>query len=325
MSKVGMKLKKGIFKTTLNMKEKLKNSRFILKLYTDYLYFRNKFLCKLNPKFAANVEYKKFFGRYINWENPKDLIEKIYWMELNTDTSLWTLCADKYKVREFIKERGCEDTLVKLYGAWKNPYDIDFDKLPNSFVLKANNGCGTVMIVKDKNTLDFDKTKKTLKEWIKRPYGYSSAQLHYLGIETYIIAEELISNSKDKDKALNDYKIWCFDGKPESILVVHDRTKNGYKLSFFDLKWNNISEQTLNKNNPHYWGGDVERPASLDEMLAVAAKLSKGFPEVRADFYDIDGKAYFGELTFSTGYGSYSQEYYRLLGDKVDLNLANKK
>ena len=201
------------------MKEKLRNNKFILKLYTDYLYFRNKFLCKLNPKFAANVEFKKFFGRYINWKEPKDLIEKIYWMELNTDTSLWTLCADKYKVRDFIKERGCEDILVNMYGKWDDPNDIDFDKLPNSFVLKANNGCGTVMIVKDKNTLDFEKTKKTLKEWIKRPYGYSSAQLHYSNIECCIIAEELLPMDEQyksiSQNSIVDFKICCINGIPE--------------------------------------------------------------------------------------------------------------
>ena len=305
------------------MKEKLKKSKFILSIYKDYLYYRNKFLCKTNPKLAANLVYKRVFGKSINWENPQDLIEKISWMELYTDTSLWTKCADKYRVREYVKEKGCEETLVKLYGMWENPEEIDFDSLPNRFVLKANNGCGTVMIVKDKNKLNRKKTIKTLKSWIKRPFGYSSAQLHYLDIKRCIIAEELLVDENNKDTALNDYKIWCFNGKVESILVVHDRKGlNGkdYKLSFFDRDWNNISEKTLKKGGKHFWGGEVEKPSTLDKMIEYAEKLSADFPEVRADFYTFGGKVYFGELTFSTGYGTYSEEYYKYLGSKIDLS-----
>ena len=309
------------------MKEKLKKSKFILSIYKDYLYYRNKFLCKINPKLAANLVYKRVFGKSINWENPLDLIEKISWMELYTDTSLWTKCADKYRVREFVKERGCEETLVKLYGMWEDPDDIDFDKLPSQFVLKANNGCGTVMIVKDKSTLNTEKTRKTLKSWLKRPFGYSSAQLHYLDIKRCIIAEELLVDNANKNMALNDYKIWCINGNVESILVVHDRKGiNGknYKLSFFNKDWKNISDKTLKKNNKHFWGGDIEEPSTLNQMITTAEKLSAGFPEVRVDFYTIDNKVYFGELTFSTGYGTYSEEYYKYLGSKIDLSKLTK-
>ncbi len=302
-------------------------NKLILSAYKEYLYFRNKFLCKINPKFAANIVYKKAFGKPINWENPQNLIEKILWMEQYTDTSLWTKCADKYRVREFVKERGCEETLVKLYGVWDNPDDIDFDALPDQFVLKANNGCGTVMLVKDKRTLNYSKTKKTLKKWLKRPFGYSSAQLHYLDIKRCIIAEELLIDSANNGMALNDYKIWCFNGKVESILVVHDRKGvNGkdYKLSFFDKEWNNISEKALSGKNKHFWGGKIEKPATLEKMIETAQKLSTGIPEVRVDFYTLNDKVYFGELTFSTGYGTYSEEYYKYLGSKVDLSKLEK-
>lgn len=301
--------------------------KFILSAYKEYLYFRNKMLCKINPKLAANIVYKKAFGKPINWENPQNLIEKILWMEQYTDTTLWTKCADKYRVREFVTERGCEETLVKLYGMWENPEDIDFDSLPNQFVLKANNGCGTVMIVKDKNKLNRKNTIKTLKSWLKRPFGYSSAQLHYLDIKRCIIAEELLVDNANYGMALNDYKIWCFNGEVESILVVHDRKGiNGkdYKLSFFDKEWNNISEKALSRKNKHFWGGKIEKPATLGKMIETAQKLSTGIPEVRVDFYTLNDKVYFGELTFSTGYGTYSEEYYNYLGSKVDLSKLEK-
>lgn len=309
------------------MIRRLKKNKFVLSIYKDYLYWRNKRLCKRDPKLAANIIYKRVFNKDINWDTPEDLIEKIAWMELYTDTALWTKCADKYRVREFIEERGCVDTLVKLYGMWENPDDIDFDKLPNQFVLKANNGCGTVMLIKDKSKLNVKEIKKTLKGWLKKPFGYSSAQLHYLDIKRCIIAEELLIDNNATEMTLNDYKIWCFNGNVESILVVHDRKGiNGkdYKLSFFDKDWNNISDKALLKDGKHYWGGNIEKPTTLEQMLTVAQKLSVGFPEVRVDFYTVNGKVYFGELTFSTGYGTYAHEYYKYLGSKIDLSKLTK-
>lgn len=308
------------------MKEKIKKNKFIIYLYREYLYLRNKLLCKINPKLAANIVYKKVFGRNINWENPQNLIEKIAWMELHSDISLWTLCADKYRVREYIKKKGCEETLVKLYGMWENPDDIDFDKLPNSFVLKANNGCGTVMLVKDKTKLNYNNTKKELKEWIKRPYGYASAQLHYLDIKPCIIAEEILLQSEALNTlsphSLVDFKVWCLNGEPEAILVTYNRTPEKLMMHLYSTKWENISHNIIDKHH-HYkvnYNDNIPKPTCLDKMLEYSKTLAGNFPQARIDFYEIDGEAKFGEITMATGYGYFTPEYYEYLGSKIDLN-----
>lgn len=293
-------------------------------------YYRIAIIAHIYPKYLANMVYRSIFRKDIAWDDPQDLIEKIYWLQLNTNTSLWTKCADKYRVREFIKSRKCEAILNTLYGMWEKADDIDFDSLPDSFVLKTNNSCGQIIIVKDKSKLNIEDTKRKLNQWLKYVYGYYGAQLHYTRIKPCIIAEKLLTNSHDSEKSLIDYKIWCFNGQPECILVASNRSKSsvnengGYTLSMYDTNWNNISERALNKNNVHYGGNDIKKPESLEKMLEYAMLLSKGFPEVRVDFYEIDDKPIFGEMTFTTGYGSYAREFYQYLGSKIELSKINR-
>ena len=214
--------------------------------------------------------------------------------------------------------------LNKLYGYWESVEDIDYNSLPSSFVMKTTNSSGQIIVVRDKSKLDIENANKKLNRWLKFIYGLTSAQLHYMQIKPAIIAEEFLENKVEPEKMLVDYKIWCFGGVPESILVVYDRNGENYKLSVFDLEWNNISERTLRTDSPHYGGNDVPKPASFDEMIVAARKLSSGFPEVRVDFYDIDGRPVFGELTFSTGYGYFTDEYYSYLGEKVDIESVER-
>ena len=284
-----------------------------------YGYYFARLLYMLNPKWAVNMMYRRAFHKNVNWEKPKNLIEKYYWLLYNTDTSLWTKCADKYKVREFIEEKGCGETLVKLYGAWNNVDDIDFNALPDQFVLKSNNGCGTVLLVKDKATLDISKTKKILKKWLKYPFGYNGGQKHYFDIPPCIIAEELLQE-KDvnvKTESLIDYKIWCLNGEPESVLVAYDRHGMHAAKALYDLDWNNISSKAFYVSSAEQ---DVPKPKNFDRMLEYARILSSGFPEVRVDFYNINGNIYFGEMTFTSGYGTFSEEYYNYLGSKINLD-----
>lgn len=282
-----------------------------------------KLLLKIDPKILANWTYRSRFNKNINWGNPQNLIEKIYWLQMYSDTSLWTLCADKYKVRQYIKDKGCEDILNDLYGAWNDVEQIDWQNLPSQFVLKCNNGCGQVIVVKDKSKLHLPSLQKQLKSWMTDKYGYEGAQLHYLSIESHIIAEQLLKN-KD-NSSLIDYKLWCFHGEPEFFLVAYDR-KNAedYKLSAYDLNWNNISDLVLNKTTIHYCGRDIPKPTSLQQMINVGKILSEDFPEVRVDLYEVEGKVIFGELTFTSGYGSYNEDFYLKLGEKLDLTKVAK-
>ena len=284
-----------------------------------------KILYKIKPRYAQDVIYYHTYKKRMDLENPKDLIEKIHYLLYKTDTSMWTLCADKYRMREYVASKGLEDYLPKLYGHWEDPEMIDFSTLPDEFVLKSNNGCGTVMIVHDKTQLDMVATKKLLKSWLK-PYGYFGGQTHYLKIKPCIIAEELLHQSEDQrvfsPYSLVDYKMWCFNGEPESIWVAYNRHDAlMVNMALYDKEWNPIPQHLnntkLEKYDPHV---SIPKPNCLEDMLCIANKLAEPFPEVRVDFYVVNGKPVIGELTFTTGYGYFTHEYYKYLGSKVDLS-----
>lgn len=303
------------------IKKKLKQ------FYEEYLYYRYKYLYEKDPRLAAICMYKKIYGKNssLNIDNPHNLIEKIIWLELNTDISLWTLCADKYRVREYVEKCNLSNYMPILYGHWENPDEIDFETLPNEFVLKSNNGCGTVKVVRDKKSSNCEKIRKELKQWLKRPFGYMGAQKHYLSIKPCIIAEELLPNSDIQKNispnSLIDYKIWCFKGKIESILVVYDRTSKQYCLDLYDIEWNRM-EDKLNLNGHFEFRKNImiPKPECLEQMLEIASKLSEPFPEVRVDFYIVNKKPIIGELTFSAGYGNLTMEYYDYLGKRCDIS-----
>lgn len=293
-------------------------SNWIKNILYGYYYFRA--IYKISPKYGANMIFRRFFHRDINWDNPQNLQEKTYWLLFNTNTDLWTLCADKYRVREYVKEKGAEEILTNLYGQWENVEDIDFNTLPNEFVLKANNGCGSIIVVKDKSKVDFNHVKKTLKQWMKYPFGYNGSQFHYLRIKPCIVAEQLLEEQGETKNlsphSMVDYKIWCFNGEPECVLVVFDRAPGFTQQAVYDLEWNDLSPKVFKAD---YYKKSFPKPKNLDKMLDYARKLSKGFSEVRADFYNIDGIIYFGELTFTAGYGDLTDEYYTYLGSRFKL------
>lgn len=284
----------------------------------------NRFLLYCEPRVIPNKAMMKVFGRPINWDQPKNLIEKIYWLQLYSNTSAWTKCADKYLVRDYVKGKGCGQILNTLYGKWDDVHQIDWDTLPKSFVLKTNNSCGKVIIVKDKNEISTKEIEKELDAWLNSKYGYHNAQLHYTKIKPCIIAEKLLFNEENPRQSLIDYKIWCFNGVPESVLVVYNRTNKSYLLTAYDMDWKNITETALNKNLESVSGAEVQKPKSFEDMIHYAKILSKGFPQVRIDFYDIRGEVVFGEMTFSTGFGYYTDEYYDYLGSKIDLKNVKK-
>lgn len=294
--------------------------RFPAILYKSYLGHKR-------PKKLANLLYRYAFGRGINWEIPQEFNEKINWLKFNSDTSAWTKLADKYLVREFVKKRLDSDSILpKLYGVWNSADEVDFEKMPNQFVLKSNNGCGTVLLVKDKSKLNIKATKKILRKWLKSVYGYTTAEPHYVTIPPLIIAEELLINKTNPDKSIVDYKFYCFDGNPYMVLVCTDRviSKNTKKEAYYDMNWN-LKPKALNQNVAKNEMTPIDKPLCFEEMKEVASKLSKGFPQVRVDLYEVDGKTYFGELTF-TSMGGYDNEIssdeLKIMGNLI--NLPNK-
>lgn len=290
-------------------------------LRRQYLHYYTLWEGKHHPKKLASKWYKNAMGKDLDWDDPKDLNEKINWMKFNTDLSEWTRLSDKYRVREYLKERGREDLLVELYGVWENADDIDFDALPNKFVLKSNHGCGTVILVNDKSTLDIPCVRKKMNNWIKSSYGILTVEPQYLKIKPLLIAEELLENDNPNSSSLIDYKVFCVEGEVYCIMVCANRTiGKGMETMLYDTEWNPKPEM-LAGTHVH----DkvcISKPSCLDELLKAAKDLSKGHHFVRADFYISKGKVYFGEMTF-TPKGGYTDtvSYQHLLkmGSMVKL------
>lgn len=292
-----------------------------------------KFVNWLNahyPVLVAKIRFKMMFGRKLDLKNPKDINEKILWLSLYSDTTEWSRCADKYAVREFVEERGCGDFLIPLYGRWDRPADIEWEKLPNSFVLKHNNGSGSVLIVNDKSELDKNQTIETLNEWMNHKSFASTSEFHYSRIKPCIIAEELLDFSKDPNVSSSaiDYKIWCFNGVPSYIWACKNRAVGQHtEVALFDTQWNYLPEKSI--FNDHYKEQEqlVTKPLNLEKMLEVAALLSKGFPIVRVDLYNINGSVYFGEMTFTSLGGTmdfYTPEFLMEMGQSVDISNVKK-
>ncbi len=284
-----------------------------------------RWLAKHNPTKLASIIYKKRFGKEINWDNPQDLNEKINWLKYYSDTTQWTRLSDKFLVRQYVEEKGYGNNLVKIYGKWDSMSEVDWGSLPESFVMKVNNGSGDVVICHDKSKLDKEEITKTFTKLLATKYGYEKAEPHYAGIVPCVIAEELLDVTKQpiKTSSLIDYKIWCFDGNPECVWACYNRTKESVEVATYDLDWNCHPEYSV--YTEHYIKAQqlLPRPKSLDLMLQMASALSQGFPQVRVDLYEVDGKPYFGEMTFTSLLGFmnfYTPEYLLYLGSKVKLD-----
>ena len=282
------------------------------------------FLGKHYPKLLVSILYRIAFGKRIDWDDPRTLNEKIHWLKFNTDTSLWTLLADKYRVREYVRQRGCEDLLVNLYGVWTDSSEIDWDSLPDKFVMKSNCSSGDVRICTDKSKIDRQEWEAHFDKAMRDKLGYERGEPHYNAIEPAVIAEELLDISKQpiRTSSLIDYKIWCFNGKIFGTWVCYNRKGMSADTEWHDLDWRFRPEWSVFTDHYRNGKGVIPKPNSYEEMLQVASKLSTGFPQVRIDLYNIDGKIYFGEMTFTSAGGHnnfYSDEALNLMGDLTIL------
>ena len=261
--------------------------------------FRNimAIVSSFSPVLTSKIYYRTKIGKRLDLKNPQNFNEKLMWLKHNEyeTNELIVKCADKYKVREYIKECGCEEILNELIGVYDSVNEIDFDKLPNSFVLKCNHAAGYNIICEDKNKLDWNKTKKQLNKWLKIDYWKYVAEMQYKNIDKKIICEKFLE-SKDGN-AIEDYKIYCFNGKPEFCMVCVGRNLGKPTYYFMDINWKimKINPAGLNVSDDF----SLEKPKCIDKMYKYAEKLSKPFKFVRVDFYDYKDKPIFGELTFT--------------------------
>lgn len=262
-------------------------------------------------------KYKIVMGKELNLDNPQTFNEKLQWLKVYWRDDRATICADKYRVREYVKERGCEEILNELYGVWDNADDIDFDKLPNSFVLKANHGCGYNIFIKDKTQIDIKKIKKELNKMLRQKYYIKNREWIYKGIKPKIIAEKLLDLSQGFPI---DYKFFCFDGNVDCVMVCIGRYTENTQYYFFDKEWNLLRLNKKGIEAPQDF--TLPMPTKYKEMIHIASKLSKGMPFVRVDLYESEGKIVFGELTFFPDAGfdkNLLEEANLYFGQKINL------
>lgn len=279
------------------------------------------------PVLLLKIRYYYVFRKPLNLKNPQDLNEKILWAKLYSDTTRWVELADKYKVRDYVEKIGLGDSLVKLYAVWYRKEDVDFDALPETFIIKANNGDGkgTNRIIR-KSELTPEKKLEYINmigEWLKRKnIGALHAEPQYKHMRPCVIAEEVLQ-LQEGETSLTDYKIWCFNGKAYYIWICNDRNEGGNSahVMTYDLEWNAHPEFSV-FNSDYLQGEVMEKPKNLEQMIDIAERLSQGFPELRVDLYNVGGKIYFGELTFTSqgGFMDYFvPEFNRLLGEKFSI------
>jgi len=284
-----------------------------------------EFLIDHYPKAIIDHEWPHQFGHKIDWNNPRDMNEKIQWLNCCSDTSEWTRIADKYTVRDFIKERGHGDLLIELYGAWDNANDIDFDSLPEIFVLKCNHDSASTKIIDKSKGFNKKELIEFYNKRLKEKYGYRGCEPHYNRIRPLVLAEKFLKEDNGF-KSLNDYKFWCFDGKVYYVSVMFDRTSDMVRETVYDLDWNAHPEFLESYGNYKSDDRILPKPQNFEEMISIAKDLSKGFPEVRVDLYDVNGKIYFGEMTFTPTAGrmGYVNSFLKELGEKVVLPSKKK-
>lgn len=254
--------------------------------------------------------YYANFKHKLALKNPKTYNEKIQWMKLYDRNPLYTQLVDKYKVRDYVKEKIGAEYLIPLYGVWDSFEEIDFDSLPNEFVLKTNHDSNSVVICKDKNQLDIEAAKQKLTESLNRNYYYQGRQWAYKNVKPKIVCEKYMVDSRTKDT--RDYKFYCFHGEPKIMFISSDRGEDT-RADFFDIDFNFLDVQKDYKNSEN----GLDKPINFEKMKEISRVLSAGFPHVRLDYYEIDGKIYFGEFTFYSGNGFspfHPHEYDELLG-----------
>lgn len=263
--------------------------------------------------------FKGRFGRRLDLEEPKSFNEKLQWLKLYYRDPMYTVMADKYRVREYIERAIGGEYLIPLLGVWDDAEDIPFDTLPDRFVLKCNHNSGKGMcICRDKRSLDIEKTKAELKEGLKEDYHLLWREWQYRDIPRRIICEEYLTDGTGSDE-LKDYKLFCFNGRVEFSYLCADRfKKGGLHLNVYDRNWEPMPFKTQYPSTDE----PIPKPENYEKMIALAEKLAKGIPLIRVDFYESNGRLYIGELTLCPGGGFdiyEPEEWDYKLGDMLTL------
>lgn len=265
-----------------------------------------KALSWIPDSIMLRLQYRIKVGRWPNLKHPTRFTEKLQLYKMKYRNPLMFQCVDKYEVREYIKTKGLGDTLVPLIGVYDDARDIPFEDLPNRFVLKTTDGGGgrAVLVVKDKKNIDWNTRKDEINGWKNVKDVNPGREWAYTGIKkSRFIVEEFIDSGATM---LTDYKFFCFNGEPQYLYVVTERTPGvSAKIGVYDIKFNKLPVSRCDEERQEY---AVSKPENYEEMVKVTRQLSADFPHVRVDLYNVRGKIYFGELTFYDGSGYFNYE-----------------
>lgn len=269
--------------------------------------FINRVILALLKRFYFLFSDKKFLecrfflemGKKLDIKNPQTFNEKLQWLKLYDRKPIYTTMVDKVAVKDYVAKIIGEEYIIPTLGTWKSFDEINFEKLPNQFVLKSSNGGGNtgVIICKDKDTLDKKQAKKKLEKSLNTSIYKYYKEWPYKSVDLQILAEEIIID--ESSSSLVDYKFYCFNGEPKLLFVATGRGED-VKFDYYDMNFNRLPIKKGHKDNSKY---GIEKPINFDKMIDIAEKLSQGIPHVRIDLYNVKGKIYFGEITFYTGSG----------------------
>ncbi len=264
------------------------------------------------------LQYRIKLKRKLNLKAPERFTEKLQWYKLYYKNPSMPQCSDKYLVREYVKSKGLEHILNKLYCVFERPEDIRLGQLPDKFVMKLSNGSGTNLLCRDKSQLVERDVIRKFQAFAFQANANPGREWPYVQVKSRIVVEQLLEDNSHLNNAVNDYKIFCFNGKPTYVICISDRYTDRCNHLVYDTNWTKIPVASEGARIDE----DAPRPENLEEMLGVAAKLSEEFPFARIDLYSLNNKIYFGEITFYpwSGYMEFEpDEFDYILGEKFVL------
>ncbi|MCH5166328.1 MAG: hypothetical protein J1F35_00410 [Erysipelotrichales bacterium] len=289
----------------MNKKKIARKLKELLKILPDRIYIQ--------------LYYFFRFHKFCHLKNPKTYNEKIQWLKLYDRNPMYSNLVDKYEVKKIVANIIGEEHIIKTLGIWENFDEIDFKKLPNQFVLKCTHDSEGIIVVKDKNKLNYRKAKRKIERAMKCNFFYIGREWPYKNVKPRIIAEEYMEDNTYHE--LRDYKFLCFNGKPEIMYIAAGRFNHQTTIDFYDMDFNHL-------DITHHYPKSlvrIEKPITFNKMIELSKKLSKDFKHIRVDFYEVNGKIYFGELTFYS-FSGFSKiepiEWDYKLGELI--NLENK-
>ena len=284
-----------------------------------------KNIIKMSDQKFLDLCFDYYLGKKINWKNPQTYNEKLQWLKIYDRQDSYTKMVDKYEAKEYVKNIIGEEYIIPTIGIYDKFENIDFEKLPQQFVMKCTHDSGGLVICKDKSKLNLKEAKRKINQCLKVNYFNCWKEWPYKNVKPRIIIEKYMTN--DDSDGINDYKFFCFNGKVKLLFIATDRVNENEetKFDFYDENFNHLP---IKNGHPNALV-PPSKPLNFEKMKELAEILSKDIPHLRVDFYEINGKIYFGELTFSHWAGMVPfepEEYDLILGNWIDIsNIKSKK